>query len=71
MQIPGGEWTGTFTLIRDNGEEINVATYYGSLTFPTREEAKNAALDAARAEIDKASEPVKPSDAPSRKYEDP
>jgi len=54
-QLQSGEWTGNFTLIRDGADEINYAPYHGSPAFPTREEAKQAALDAARSEINKIS----------------
>lgn len=49
----GNRWTSSFTLIPGEGGEITYGPYYASTLFATREEAKQAALDRARIEIDK------------------
>jgi hypothetical protein len=52
QELRVGGWKADFTLIDDRGSATKTAKYDGSEVYPTREDAKRAALQSAGSIID-------------------
>ncbi len=55
-----GKWTGDFTLFDHQGSEVNIQRFIASKEFPTREAAKEQALEEAKAAIAHQNEEPRP-----------
>lgn len=51
-ELLDGGWMADFTLNEERGSETNATPYFGNNAYPSREEAKHAALDSAWEIID-------------------